>query len=68
MGSMAAETLFLMGLSDGDHVIAPDDLYGGTHRLLSQIMRSWWYLAMSLVRMTDLESLQGAVRPNTRLL
>lgn len=40
---MAAETLVLMGLSAGDHVIAPDDLYGGTHRLLSHPIRGLFF-------------------------
>lgn len=65
---MAAETLVLMCLKAGDHIIAPDDLYGGTHRLLSQVMQRRWNLEVSFVRMTDFEAVKNARKPNTRLL
>jgi cystathionine beta-lyase/cystathionine gamma-synthase len=65
---MGAETLVLMTLNAGDHVIAPDDLYGGSHRLLAEVMRKKWKLDVSFVRMTDLDAVRAAVRPNTRLL
>ncbi len=65
---MAASTLVLMGLSAGDHVIAPDDLYGGSHRLLARVLGERWKLEVTFVRMTDLDLVRAAIRPNTRLL
>lgn len=65
---MAAETLVFMCLAAGDHVIAPDDLYGGSHRLLSQVMDSRWKLDVSFVRMSDLDTVREAIRPETRLI
>lgn len=65
---MAACTLVLMGLSAGDHVIAPDDLYGGTYRLLARVMAERWKLEVTFVRMTDLDQVKAALRPSTRLL
>lgn len=65
---MGAASLVLLCMRAGDHVIAPDDLYGGSHRLFSQVMQKNWQLETSFVRMTDLDAVRSAVRPNTRLL
>ncbi len=65
---MGAETLVLLCLKAGDHMIAPDDLYGGSHRLFTQVMQKNWNLDVTFVRMTDLEAVRAAIRPNTRLL
>ncbi len=54
-------------LSCGDHIIACDDLYGGTHRLLSQRLPQRG-LHHSLVDTTDIAAVARALRPETRLI
>ena len=65
---IAAETRVLTTLAAGDHIIAPDDLYGGTHRLMTKVLQERWKLDVDFVRMTDLDAVRGALRPETRLL
>ncbi len=60
---MAAETTLLLSLRPGDHVVLPDDVYGGTYRLLSTVLEPWG-LAYSVVDLTDFEELRG--RPPRR--
>ncbi len=64
---MAAETTLLLSLRPGDHVVLPDDVYGGTYRLLSSVLEPWG-LAYSIVDLTDLEELRDALREETRVV
>ena len=64
---MAAETTLLLSLRPGDHVVLPDDVYGGTYRLLSRVLEPWG-LSYSVVDLTDLEDLRDAVREETRIV
>jgi cystathionine gamma-synthase len=58
----------LHALSPGAHVIAPDDAYYGTRRLVRDIMGRWG-LEASFVDMTDLDAVERAMRPGaTRLV
>src|SRR3546814_1331053 len=52
----------------GSHVIAMDDLYGGSYRLFEGVRRRSAGLDFSFVDMTRPESLAAAVRPETRLI
>jgi cystathionine gamma-lyase len=54
-------------LSQGDHVIACDDMYGGTYRLFEEVFRRCG-LDFTYVDMTDLSALEGAMRPETKLI
>jgi cystathionine gamma-synthase len=51
----------------GDHVVLPNDLYGGTYRLVEKVFTNWG-LRYDLVDQTDLEALAAAVRDDTRLI
>lgn len=64
---MAAIGGALALLKSGDHVIAPDDLYGGTYRYLTLVLPKQG-IETSLVDMTDPQAVQEAIRPNTRAL
>ena len=64
---MAAETTLLLSLRPGDHVVLPDDVYGGTYRLLSTVLEPWG-LSYSVVDVTDLEDLRDALREETRVV
>ncbi|MBI4572026.1 MAG: PLP-dependent transferase [candidate division NC10 bacterium] len=65
-GSAAAMSLF-QALSPGDHVIAPNDVYHGTARLLREVIAPWG-LQTSFVDMTDSVLVQRAVQARTRLI
>jgi cystathionine gamma-synthase len=51
----------------GDHVVLPNDLYGGTYRLVEKVFTNWG-LRYDLVDQTDLDALAAAVRDDTRLI
>ncbi|MFW6157319.1 MAG: cystathionine gamma-synthase [Balneolaceae bacterium] len=51
----------------GDHIIASDDLYGGTYRLFTQVFEPYG-IEFSFVDMTDLAAVQSAIRDNTKMI
>ena len=55
-------------LDSGDHVIASDDLYGGTYRLLHKVRQRSAGLKFTLVDMGDIDAIEAAVRPETKLI
>src|SRR3546814_16674584 len=63
---LAAIATLLDCLDSGSHVIAMDDLYGGSYRLFEGVRRRSAGLDFSFVDMASLESLEAAVRPETR--
>lgn len=65
---MAAIGTILELLQPGDHIIAIDDVYGGTYRILERVRKRSAGLEVSFVDLCDLEKLQAAIRPNTRML
>ncbi len=64
---MAAEATILQGLKAGDHVVSGQDLYGGTYRLMTQVM-SRFAIETSFVDVTHIDKVARAIRPNTRLV
>jgi cystathionine gamma-lyase len=66
-GSAAIATV-LECLDQGAHVIATDDLYGGTFRLFDRVRTRSAGLQMSLVDMSDPRKVEAAIRPQTRLI
>ena len=54
-------------LAAGDHLIATRDIYGGTHRLMTQVLARYG-IGVTFVNTTDVDATWGAVRPNTKLL
>ena len=64
---LAATTTILLSLQKGDHVIAGDDIYGGTYRLFEQILRKYG-LQFTYVNPEDPENVDKAVRKNTKLI
>jgi cystathionine beta-lyase/cystathionine gamma-synthase len=64
---MAAETALTYLLTPGDHVMAGDDLYGGTRRLFTGVL-SRYGLEFSYVEAADLEEVEAAIRPETRMV
>jgi cystathionine gamma-synthase len=66
-GMAATHALLTAHLGAGDHVVLPADLYGGTYRLLDKVL-SRFGLRYDLVDQTDLDALEGALTPETRLI
>jgi cystathionine gamma-synthase len=65
---MAAEHALITAIARaGAHVVLPDDLYGGTYRLVDKVL-SHWGLAYDMVDQQDLDAVERAVRPDTALL
>ena len=64
---MASINTVLNILSAGDHVLAGNDVYGGTHRLFTQVFEQY-DLDFSFVDTTDLNSVRNAMRPKTELI
>jgi cystathionine beta-lyase/cystathionine gamma-synthase len=64
---LAAEQAILSLLSSGDHMIACDDLYGGTYRIFERIMRRY-QVETSYVPASTVYDYEKAIRPNTKLI
>lgn len=65
---LAAIATVLELLDSGAHVIAGDDLYGGTYRLLERVRRKSAGLSFSYVDLADPAALAAALRPETRMI
>jgi cystathionine gamma-lyase len=55
-------------LDTGSHVIATDDLYGGSYRLFERVKKRSAGLSFSFVDMSDLAAIEAAIRPETKML
>ena len=65
---MAATSCTLMALLDsGDHAILSDVVYGGTHRVTTQVLNRWG-LECSFVDTADPQKVAAAIRDNTRMI
>ena len=65
---LAGMATVLDALDTGAHIVASDDLYGGTYRLFENVRKRSAGLAASFIDMTDPESVRAAIRPQTRML
>ena len=65
---LAASATLLDVLAAGSHVVALDDLYGGTYRLFERVRRQSANLEVTFVDMSDRARLESALRPNTRMI
>lgn len=63
----AATTVIMHMLNAGDHVIAMDDMYGGTFRLFDKVFKNQG-IEFSFVDLTKPEEFQKALRPNTKMV
>jgi cystathionine gamma-synthase/cystathionine gamma-lyase len=64
---LAATTTVLSLLKSGDHIIAGDDLYGGTYRLLEKVGQKWG-IATTYVDIDEIEHFEPAIQTNTKLI
>ncbi|MDL2417309.1 cystathionine beta-lyase [Bacillus tropicus] len=64
-GIAAISTAFLL-LSQGDHVLISEDVYGGTYRIITEVL-SRYGVSHTFVDMTNLEEIKQNIKPNTKL-
>lgn len=65
---MAATSTVLELLDSGDHLIATDDLYGGSYRLFERVRRRSARLDFSFVDLSDPQAFADAIRTGTRMV
>ncbi|WP_297920650.1 PLP-dependent aspartate aminotransferase family protein [Metallibacterium sp.] len=65
---LAAASTVLELLDAGSHVIAMDDLYGGTYRLFERVRRRSAGLDFTFLDLNDTTALKAALKPNTRMI
>lgn len=66
---MAAETTLILSLlKAGDHIVAFDDLYGGTKRLLNRLFKDKYLIDVTFVDARHLNHLQSALRDETKMI
>ncbi|MGZ8993110.1 MAG: trans-sulfuration enzyme family protein [Burkholderiaceae bacterium] len=65
---MAAIATVLETLDAGSHIVAGDDLYGGTYRLFERVRKRSAGHAFTFVDMSNIEQLTAALRPETKMV
>jgi cystathionine gamma-lyase len=65
---MAATSTLLELLDADSHIIAMEDLYGGTFRLFERVRRRSANLDISFVDLADVAAIERAIRPNTKMI
>jgi cystathionine gamma-lyase len=65
---MATTATILELVDSGSHIIAMNDMYGGTYRLFNDVRKRSAGLEFSFVDLRDPAALEAAIRPNTRLI
>jgi len=66
-GMAATDCTLRAVLRPGDHVVIPDDAYGGTFRLIDKVF-SQWGVTHTPVSLSDLDAVRAAITPATKLL
>lgn len=66
-GMAATDCALRALLRPGDHVVIPDDAYGGTFRLIDKVFTQWG-IAYTPVALSDLDAVRAAMNPQTRLI
>ncbi|MBD2693512.1 cystathionine gamma-synthase [Anabaena catenula FACHB-362] len=64
---LAATTTVLSLLKTGDHIVAGDDLYGGTYRLLEKVVKNWG-VDTTYVDIDNINDFESAIQSNTKLI
>lgn len=66
-GMAAEDTLLRTVMKPGDHMVIPDDAYGGTYRLVSRVVERWG-VSWSAVPVSDVQAVRAAIRPETTVV
>lgn len=64
-GMAATDAVLRALLAPGDHIVIPDDAYGGTFRLIDKVLSSWG-ITYSSVPVDDLDAIESAITGHTR--
>src|SRR5690606_39019466 len=66
-GMAAEDTLLRAVLKPGDHMVIPDDAYGGTYRLVSKVVERWG-VSWTAAPVSDAEAVRAVVTPSTKII
>lgn len=66
-GMAATDCALRATLRPGDHLVIPDDAYGGTFRLIDKVF-SQWGIEYTPAHITDVDAVRAAMRPETKLV
>ncbi|MGD1238483.1 cystathionine gamma-synthase [Mycobacterium seoulense] len=66
-GMAATDCALRAMLRPGDHVIIPNDAYGGTFRLIDKVFTQWG-VRYTPVALSDVDAVRAAITPHTRLI
>ncbi len=66
-GMAATDCALRATLRPGDHLVIPNDAYGGTFRLIDKVFTHWG-IEYSVAQVSDPDSVRNALRPNTKLV
>ena len=66
-GLAAEHAVITTTCAAGAHIVMPNDLYGGTYRLVDKVLKRWG-LEYDMVDQTDLDAVAAAIRPETKLI
>ena len=66
-GMAAGDCVLRAVLRPGDHVVIPDDAYGGTFRLIDKVFTEWG-VQHTPAALSDLDAVRAAITPHTRLI
>jgi cystathionine gamma-lyase len=65
---LAASATLLDALPAGSHIVALDDLYGGTYRLFERVRKTSANLTVTFTDMGERAQLEASIRPDTRMI
>ncbi|MBP2476359.1 cystathionine gamma-synthase [Crossiella equi] len=66
-GMSATDAVLRSVLRPGDHLVIPDDAYGGTFRLVDKVL-SQWGIEHTPAPVSDVDAVRAAIRPNTKVV
>ncbi len=66
-GMSATDAVLRATLRPGDHLIIPDDAYGGTFRLIDKVLTGWG-VDYTPARVSEVDEVRAAIRPNTKVI
>ena len=66
-GMAATDTALRATLRPGDHLVIPNDAYGGTFRLIDKVFTQWG-IEYTPVAVNDVDAVRAAIRPTTKLV
>ncbi|HZK35573.1 MAG TPA: cystathionine gamma-synthase, partial [Aeromicrobium sp.] len=66
-GMAATDTMLRTALRPGDHLVIPNDAYGGTFRLIDKVFTQWG-IEYTPAAVNDVDAIRAAIRPTTKLV